>query len=233
MPSGKLVCAKNGRYQKWYHSDGHQKVYIPKENRQLAEKLAIKKYLLLLLDDLEKEKNAIQSYLKSYSGSRKAEQLLVKPSEYQELLKPYFSPVAKELSEWSNAPYEKNPNYAEHLIHICASGNIVRSKSEAMIDSALYIHQIPFRYECVLTLGDTTIYPDFTIRHPKTGDIYYWEHFGMIDNPNYSKNAFTKMQLYANHGIFPSIQLITTFETKQNPLSTEIINKIIENYFLN
>ena len=231
-PPGKLVCAKNGKYQKWYHSDGHHKVYIPKKNRKLAENLAIKKYLLLLLDDLEKEKQAIDSYLKSTSNSKKSEHLLIKSSEYQALLKPYFSPITKELSEWVNASYEKNSYHAEHLIHTCASGNVVRSKSESMIDSALYIHQIPFRYECVLTLGDTTIYPDFTIRHPKTGDIYYWEHFGMIDNPNYSKNAFTKIQLYANHGIYPSIQLITTFETKQNPLSTETINKIIEAYFL-
>ncbi len=232
LPHGKLICAKNGKYQKWFQSDGHHKVYIPKANRKLAEELARKRYLSLLLQDLENEKTAMQSYLKFHSSAKKSEQLLSKSSEYQELLKPYFSPVIKELSDWANAPYVHNPSYPEQLIHSCISGNVVRSKSEVMIDTSLYIHNIPFRYECELVLGDTTIYPDFTIRHPNTGEIYYWEHFGLIDHLNYSKNAFAKQQLYTNHGIYPSIQLITTFESKEHPLSAETIEMIVKYYFV-
>ena len=78
-------------------------------------------------------------------------------------------------------PYEKNPKYPEHLIHKTVSGIYVRSKSESMIALQLYTEKIPFRYECALQLGETTLYPDFTILHPKTGEIFYWEHFGMMD----------------------------------------------------
>lgn len=96
----------------------------------------------------------------------------------------------------------------------------------------LYINQIPFRYECSLTLGETTLFPDFTIRHPQTGDIYYWEHFGLMDKPIYIQNTYSKLQLYTSHGIIPTIQLITTYETKDYPMDVDTINKIIQHYFL-
>lgn len=151
--------------------------------------------------------------------------------EYRELLKDYFKPVDEAMEQWSNEPYEKNPKYPEDLIHQSTSGNYVRSKSESLIDTMLYMKGIPFRYECALELGDTIIYPDFTIRHPKTGKLYYWEHFGRMDKTDYAQNAFSKQRLYAAHGIIPSHQLITTYETKEKPLSSSEIEKVIEYYF--
>ena len=53
--------------------------------------------------------------------------------------------------------------YPENKIHVAPSGNMVRSKSEVLIDMQLYTNHIPFRYECELQLGDVTIYPDFTV----------------------------------------------------------------------
>lgn len=84
----------------------------------------------------------------------------------------------------------------------------------------------------MLQLGDSIVYPDFTIKHIATGDIYYWEHFGMMDNTKYAQNACSKLQLYTSNGIIPTIHLITTYETKEHPLSSEDIEKIIEHYFL-
>ena len=92
------------------------------------------------------------------------------------------------------------------------------------------MNQIPFRYECPLELGNTTLYPDFTIMHPKTGELIYWEHFGMMDDPAYCKNVFSKLNLYVANGIIPNINLITTYETKDFPLDTEQINNMISLY---
>lgn len=232
LPPNKLICTQNGNRYKWYQSDGHTKTYIPKENRRLAEQLAKKKYLSLKLEDLENEKRAIGFYLAHRSPSDKSKKLLTENSEYQQLLTPYFSPLSDELNNWKNAPYERNPLYPEQRTQKTASGIYVRSKSEAIIDMYLYTNQIPFRYECLLKLGEFTAFPDFTIRHPKTGEIYYWEHFGMMDNPAYAQKAFSKMQEYTNHGIFPSVQLITTYESKEQPLSIEMVEKIVAHYFL-
>ena len=72
-----------------------------------------------------------------------------------------------------------------------------------MIDMVLYKNKIPFRYECALRFGETVFYPDFTIR-----------------------------QTYTSHGIIPTIQLITTYETKDYPLSIETVEEIVKHYFL-
>lgn len=233
FPTGKLICTRNGNRYKWYQSDGHHIVYIPKKNRSLAEKLAAKKYLSLMLEDLLAEKRAIQFYLNHHhSDTGRAEQLLTHHAEFQRLLSPYFTPQSQELSDWMHASYIHNPKFPEQLIHKSSSGNLVRSKSEAMIDMLLHTNSIPFRYECKLQLGDVTVFPDFTLRHPKTGQFYYWEHFGMMDHSPYAKKVSQKLDLYISHGIIPSIQLITTYETKEQPLSSELITKLITHYFL-
>ncbi len=230
LPSGNLSCAGNGNHYKWYQCDNHTSTYIPKKNKELAEQLALKKYLCLLLEDLSHEQRAIQFYLSHHSNTKKAHLLLNKP-EYKALLAPYFTPLSQELSEWMNSSYKRNPKHTELLLHKSSSGNLVRSKSEAIIDMLLYLNKIPFRYECALQLGDVTLFPDFTIRHPKNGATYYWEHFGLMDNLAYSQNVCNKLQLYTSHGIVPSIQLITTYETKENPLSADTVEKIIAHYF--
>ena len=101
-----------------------------------------------------------------------------------------------------------------------------------MISHFLYTNRIPFRYECALNLDTTTLYPDFTIRHPSTGEFYYWEHFGLMDDPSYCKTVSSKIYFYSINGIIPMIHLITTYETQNNPLSIETIEKTIEHYFL-
>ena len=231
LPSGNLICARNGKHYKWYQNKDHINSYIPKQNRPLAEQLAYKKYLSLLSEDLSHEKRAIQFYLNHHSDTQKAEQLLNEP-EFKALIASHFIPLSQELSDWMNSSYEHNPHHPENLLYKSSSGNLVRSKSESIIDMLLYINKIPFRYECALQLGKHTLFPDFTIRHPKTGDLYYWEHFGLMDDPTYSKNAYSKLQLYTSHGIVPSIQLITTYETKEAPISPDTIAKIIGHYFL-
>ena len=232
LPEGKLVHVKNVKYSQWYQSDGHTKRYIPKKSHELIEKLAIKKYLSYLLEDCENEKRAIEFYLKHHREDvGKAEKFLTNKSEYGELLLPYFKTKSKELQDWLQEPFEQNPQYSEILILKTVSGNPVRSKSEVIIDTLLYTNKIPFRYECALKLGRKTYYPDFTIKHPRTGKIYYWEHFGMMDDEEYIKKACSKLQVYALNGIVPSVNLIMTFETSENPLGAEEVMELIEKYF--
>lgn len=233
LPAGKLVIARNGAHHKWYRSNGHTKTYIPKKQRKLAEQLAEKKFLTIQTELLSHEKRAIEFYLKHHpSPIEDINFIFEENSPYHELLAPNFLPKDKELYAWMNTSYEHNPNHPENLIHKGSSGNLLRSKSEAMIDSFLHVNKIPFRYECALQLGDIVLFPDFTIRHPITGKTYYWEHFGRMDEPAYYKSVYSKLQLYTSYGIVPSIQLITTYETKDAPLSAELIEKIIRHYFM-
>lgn len=230
LPCGELSCAINGDYYKWYQYIKPDTFYIPKDNRNLAKQLAKKKYLQALLSDLSHEKTAIQFYLNHHKSESKSQKLLLK-SEYKSLLSDVFLPPSHDLSEWMSESYERNTNHPEHLIHKSSSGNLVRSKSESLIDMLLHINKIPFRYECALHLDNTTLYPDFTIRHPHTKAFYYWEHFGLMDNPSYAQNALSKIQLYISNGIIPGRNLITTYETTNHPLDFDVIEKIIKIHF--
>ena len=233
FPEGKIFSAKNGKYTKWYLTDGKTQTYLPKRKRKLAEKLVTKKYLQLLIEDYEQEKRAIEFYLRHYNPNTcKAHSLLLKNPEYKDLLLPHFKPLSDELAEWSESPYDSNTKYPEQLIHKTILGKYLRSKSEVLIDTVLHKYKIPFRYEAVLKIGDSILYPDFTIRHPQTGKVFYWEHFGLMDDMNYIQNMSNKLRLYASNGIIPSINLITTYETQDAPLTIELVEKIVRYYFL-
>lgn len=53
----------------------------------------------------------------------------------------------------------------------------------------------------------------------------------MMDDPNYCRNACMKIQTYASNKIIPMVHLIMTFETKEYPLTMDMIERIIEYYF--
>ncbi|MBE5877250.1 MAG: ATPase [Lachnospiraceae bacterium] len=198
----------------------------------MARQLAWKKYWTCMLEDLGQEKRAVDAYLKQKNGKKKhLEELMEKDHGCMELLKGAIRTKSQALEEWMQAEYQTNPEFPEHLIHNTVAGHKVRSKSETMIVMYLYNNQIPYRYEGALTLDGTTIYPDFTIRHPKTGQIYYWEHFGKMDDEVYIRKTQRKFQTYTSNGIIPTIQLITTYETKDNPLDMKTIEEIIERCF--
>lgn len=233
LPDGTLICARGSNCYKWYQTDGHTKKYICKSNRPLAQQLAVKKYLSLTRNALIRERTALEFYLRHHASlPDEANDLLTSHPGYRELLLPYFKPKSEKQLQWMNEPFDRNRNHPEHLIHQTSNGILVRSKSESMISHCLHTHSIPFRYECALQLGTVTIYPDFTIMHPETEKIFYWEHFGKIDDPQYSQNACAKLHLYITNGIIPSLQLITSYETREAPLSYQMIERIITHYFL-
>jgi len=231
-PEGKLVYSYNHGKIKYYLSDGHNKTYIPAENRELARQLAWKKYWTCVLEDLKLEKWAVDAYIKRKAGRKKqVEELIENDKGCMALLGEGIKTKNQAIEEWIQEEYEINQQFPEALKHKTIAGHKVRSKSESMIVAYLYNNQIPYRYESALTLDGITLYPDFTIKHPKTGHIYYWEHFGKMDDEKYVRKTQRKFQLYTSNGIIPTIQLITTYETKDKPLDMKTIEEIIEKYF--
>lgn len=88
---------------------------------------------------------------------------------------------------------------------------------------------IPYRYEYPLYIkGYGTIYPDFTILNVKTRKEFYWEHFGMMDNPVYAEHAIQKIAGYEDNGIEVGEKLIVTYETKSVPMNQKQITRIVE-----
>ena len=110
-------------------------------------------------------------------------------------------------------------------------GERVRSKSEVLIADSLNRLGIPYRYEYPLKLKNgITVHPDFLCLNVRTRQEFYWEHFGMMDNPEYTENAIHKLQQYSENNLHPGINLILTMETISNPLNLKYIEQQIKNY---
>lgn len=233
LPEGKLICTHSGNYTKWYQSTNHIKSYIPKKNRFLAEQLALKKFLSYQIQQLITEKKALEMYLRHHKDMDTSYNTSLKfDDDFYELLNSTRFADNAQIQEWLNESYETNPYHPEHLVHRTLSGLLVRSKSESIIASSLSRSNIPFRYECALTLNEQTFYPDFTILHPRTLQTYYFEHLGMLDDPVYLNKALAKLRIYAENGIYPNINLILSFETQAHPLDSSLLEKTIDHFFL-
>lgn len=209
-PEGALICQKTLHGVKWLQRQepkdlgtSRKRIYISQKNKSLAEQLALKKYHKYKIQEINEELKALNAYLKYH----------------------------KENLSRMYASYKQNPLYPEQRNIKTLSGQKVRSKSESLIALKLTEFQIPFRYEAELYLEEQIYYPDFTLRHPDTGNFFYWEHFGLMDNPAYAEKAFDKIGTYITHGIFPFANLLMTFESKENPLDIEQVEALIQYYF--
>lgn len=117
-----------------------------------------------------------------------------------------------DIEPWLARVYKKMEFHDEQLNYQSKNGTKLRSKSELFIANLLEEYELPYRYEIPLSLGGKTKYPDFMIRHPFSGRIFVWEHFGAFDKDNYVQSMDDKMKLYLQHGFRQFDNLIYTFE---------------------
>ena len=65
LPNQKLFITKNGKYNKWYIANGHTPVYIKKNQRELAEKLAQREITEMNLKNACQELDSMDRYMSS------------------------------------------------------------------------------------------------------------------------------------------------------------------------
>jgi exodeoxyribonuclease V alpha subunit len=90
---------------------------------------------------------------------------------------------------------------------------LVASKSEALIANMLLQAKVPYYYERLLIAPDGTFRrPDFTIpvETPDGPAEIYWEHWGMLGDPDYDAGVERRKKWYAKHGF--EAQLVETDE---------------------
>lgn len=143
-----------------------------------------------------------------------------------------YSEIAKRFTRLFHVPSIVKVDdryYAENLVYKTERGEMVRSKSEVIIANMLYENHIPYTYEKELDVGGYKKIPDFTIEDEESGDVWYWEHCGMMNDENYEKRWNAKEKLYAANGIIEGKNLIVTKEYGKGFDSSEI-KKIIDKY---
>ena len=235
--------------------------YLRRSERGLAADLLKKKICIARLHIVQQELRAIDAYLK-YAPTNTENPALSRllntpqckelfdeetlalllntawdfetldPSKNRQRAATPDEALQRELAAWAAAPYQSNPYHPESKTIMTCDNILVRSKSEAIILTMLSMFGIPYRYEAPLEVGGHIKYPDFTIRHPITGEYFYWEHVGLLDNPSYRMDFFNKLRLYINNGILPDHNLILTYEYDDDAIDGIVVMNRIKECFL-
>ena len=147
----------------------------------------------------------------------------------RDLVIPLEEPVENAIKRWENIPDNPMESRVGSYIIKTKRGDYVRSKAEYTIANMLFDEGIPYKYEAeFMTVDGTYQRPDFTIMNPSTGKLFRWEHFGMMDKPDYVRKMINKLDLYRMSGLFPGNGLIVTFDDGFHPLTTDHIKEIID-----
>lgn len=231
MPKGRLHCYSDGKWFVAEESNPKKRKYIPKSKRDFAEQLALKQYKEARLKDAYKEKNAVEQFLSNYPQEKHTDSFYAKSEGHRELLSKFYAPAFDTKIQWLLSLPTSN-EHPQTLKIITPAGHYVRSKSELIIAQRLHSHNIAYKYEGEFHVGDIILHPDFLVIHPITGELFIWEHFGLADDQAYSRNIELKLRTYRENGYYPSINLITTYETKEHPLDYNLVDSLINHYFL-
>jgi hypothetical protein len=124
--------------------------------------------------------------------------------DIKELASPLKSDALKRITNLFNKPelVEVEGNYLEkNLIHQASDGKMLRSKSELLIYQRLLDKNLSPLYEKKLTIKEVEKLPDFTIENEDSGEVYYWEHCGMLFDEEYKQRWEEKYQWYKDNDI--------------------------------
>lgn len=233
LPHGTLRCtSSNGSDQFFVDSK-----YMPKDMMNVIGGIAQREYLEKLIPTIEKE----LYYLKGYDESQKEkriEKVFYNQCEARKrIVEPIMEPIESMVEQFMSEEYEPlefDPNDKTELYS--AKGERVRSKAERIIADELFRYNIPYRYEKPLLLtswGETvTVRPDFTVLNVRTREKIIFEHLGMMDLMNYVEKNIPKLDMYERNGYLLGKNLICTHETSKVPLSTGVLDRYIETFFL-
>lgn len=145
--------------------------------------------------------------------------------------------VKPELVEVEGQYLEKN------LIHQASDCKMLRSKSELLIYQRLIDNNLNPLYEKKLTIKEVEKLPDFTIENEESGEVYYWEHCGMLFDDEYKQRWEEKYKWYKENNILESggangTLIVTedkTFEMEdgsvRGAISVKEIDEIIKLHF--
>ena len=153
-----------------------------------------------------------------------------------------FSETARRLTNLFQKPSlveYKGQFFEERLIHRTLRGEMVRSKSELTIADRLHSNGVDYIYEHPLTIDGRTRYPDFTMEDAESGRKLYWEHCGMLVDPDYRQRWERKLEWYRDSGILPWEEgggpngvLIVTEDSEAGGISSREIESIVQHVIM-
>ena len=235
-PKGRLRCKKNHERQEYYWVTDRENTigrYLLVDQQDLVKTLAQKAYDLKALGFAEeeykrlcalekyREAHPLESAYEQYSPARKA------------LVRPIVLSDEEYITRWKSRQHtvlgfeEGAPEF------YTKAGLRVRSKSEIIIAERLDDLVLPYIFEFPVYLPDRGwVFPDFTILNVRLRKAYLWEHLGRMDDPGYLVSNISKLKSYEKEGYYMGDNLIVTFETKDSPIDTRQVDRLIKHFLM-
>lgn len=234
VPQGTLrISCSSGRTQYYYRQKSSDRTgtYLPASKIKLVRQLAQKGYEEQVLKSAMQEIHAITTY-QTLLPEISADSLYEHLSETRRtLVEPIRETNEAFIERWKSVPFSGKSFPEDFPEFYTRQGERVRSKSEVIIADLLSREGIPYRYEYPVQLKNYgSVHPDFTVLNISLRKEMYWEHFGMMDDPEYAEKAVRKMSEYMKNGLFPGRDLIISYETRSFPMSTKDIQSMIDHY---
>jgi len=208
--------------------------YLPKNKNDFAKNLVRLQYEQKAVVAMQTELRLIKQLLLNNQKNNICYVFNKLSKLRQSIITPITLPTLEYSTQWQNIPY--TPNSFEHTQnqYYTAKKEQVRSKSEVIIADTLNRMNIPYHYEFPLELKNRAypIYPDFHCLNSRTRQEFYWEHFGMMDIPEYAAKAVAKINLLSENGYSAGKNVIFTFENSESQVDTRIIEKMIQIYLI-
>lgn len=204
--------------------------YVKSNDVPKLRKIAQKQYNQEVYKELIKNQSVIEKFLKNYDV-HKIHQTYNKMAEGRKILvTPIIETDDLYRENWLDDDYASMPFFDETEFYT-NNGVRVRSKSELIIANLLEQYDVPYKYEKTLELeGMGKVRPDFICLNTRTHQEYVWEHFGMMDNADYANKNVAKLNCYQQNGFYPGGNMIVSFETSTQPISSKNIQNVIEQY---
>ena len=205
--------------------------YIAHTKKAFISKLAQKDYDARLIKILQAQIKSLEKYIEC--SNRKIEQLYARMNKIrQSLITPVTLTNAQYIEEWKHITWQGLPFTEDSNEYYTSNKERVRSKSEVIIADLLAREGIPYRYEFPFEFNDVTFHPDFLCLNLRTRQEFIWEHFGMMDSPDYMERAIQKIRIYNENNYFIGKNLIITMETQFNHLNIHQLERLIETFLV-
>lgn len=240
---GVLRISSNHGFSRYYHhipatkDAAFKRCYLSMSERGVARQLAQQDYERKLLNVAKRQLRILEKHPGEYDPHALQDVYMNLHEARKVLVTPLVITDESYVKQWESVPYVPGQFSTNDPFIMAERGDRVRSKSEKIIADKYFRRGVPYRYEFPLTLKDgkkeVIRRPDFLVLDKRTRKEYIHEHFGKVDDPDYAQHQLLeKLELYAENGIFPGVNLLITMESSQHVFNDRYLDLLIKKYHL-
>ena len=231
-PNKKIMASKSNGSTQYYWVDWKTKErkYVSVSEKRLLRNVAQRDYEKVVNRKLCSLKSTLEKFINKYD----IDEIYAVYNKMSEGKKALVTPIEEVdevyIKNWLNDTYDPM-GFMDNTEFYSSNGVRVRSKSELIIANLLEQYEIPYKYERPIQLrGLGSVRPDFICLNKRKRSEFVWEHFGMMDNGEYANKNISKLNMYQQNGYYLGENMIASFETSQQPISSKNIKNLIEQH---